>query len=470
MMRVSRAVNAWRDESRCAWPVAAGAIVIMLGTASCSNSDQQPAELPGTQRSDDAGRTTPEVDASMDATTSHPVVDASMDAGSDASQGDGSCATTHIDGGVPTMCQNQCVDIESDKDNCGGCNQPCGITGTSCQKGVCKCTSPQVVCGSQCADVSSDESNCGFCGHNCQGNPCTMGLCQASSIAMALSGRISGIAVDSTTVYWTEGPPTNAGAYGKPFAGGNAVPFGAAKDPRGIVVDLTHLYWVDYGAGSVVSAPLLGGAPTSLVPPIGDGGVSPGPIAITSDSQNVYWVDSASGSVNQMPIQGGSIVPLATGRLTPMAIAVDATSVYWVDYGSAGNDGSVNKVAIGGTPNTITPLAISEAEPSAIAVDATNVYWADRANPNGTVKSVSINGGTANPIAINQGAPAGVAVDSQYVYWTNYDDNTVLKAPLAGGMAFTLASGQNNPSAIAVDDKNVYWANQGNGTILKVAK
>ena len=65
----------------------------------------------------------------------------------------------------------------------------------------------------------------------------------------------------------------------------------------------------------------------------------------------------------------------------------------------------------------------------------------------------------------------GIAVDSQFVYWTNYDDNTVLKAPIAGGgTSYTLASGQNNPSAIAVDDKNVYWANQGNGTILKVAK
>jgi sugar lactone lactonase YvrE len=86
------------------------------------------------------------------------------------------------------------------------------------------------------------------------------------------------------------------------------------------------------------------------------------------------------------------------------------------------------------------------------------------------VKSIPIGGGSINPIAQNQGAPDGIAVDAQYVYWTNYDDNTVLKAPKAGGTAYTLASSQNNPSAIAVDDKNVYWANQGSGYILKVAK
>ena len=447
-----------------------------IGAVHCSTSEQQPGELQGTPLPDggDVIGTTPVVDASMDATTTPVrVVDASTDGATEASPtGDGStCATAHVDGGVMMICQGQCVDIQTDKDNCGGCNQPCGTTGATCQGGVCQCTSPQVVCGSQCVDTTTDESNCGFCGHNCQGNPCTAGLCQASSIAQVTvsTERISGIAVDSTTVYWTQGTGSSAGAYGKPFAGGAAVSFGAAADPRGVVVDLTHLYWVDYLTGSVVSAPLLGGAPTPLIPPI-DAGTSPGPTAITSDAQNVYWVDSATGTVNQMPLTGGAIVRLASGRSTPMAIAVDATSVYWVDYGSVANDGSVNKVPIG-TPNgVVTPLATSEQEPSAIAIDANNVYWADRVNPSGTVKSVPIGGGLANPIATGQGAPAAVAVDAQYVYWTNFDDNTVLKAPIAGGTAFTLASGQNNPSAIAVDDKNVYWANQGNGSILKVAK
>lgn len=414
-------------------------------------------------------------DATMMTTGSGSSSGAPHDAGGpkDDATTSASCTSIQTDAGTAVLstCAGQCVNTLTDPANCGGCGQSCGVTGTACKSGNCVCTSPKVVCNNQCVDITSDASNCGFCGHTCQGNPCTAGLCQASNIAQVTvsNERISGIAVDSTTVYWTQGTGSAAGAYGKPFAGGSAVPFGAAVDPRGIVVNPTNVYWVDYGTGSVTSAALLGGAPVHLIPAVGDGGTSPGPIAITSDSQNVYWVDSTLGTVNQMPLQGGSIVTLASNRLTPVAIAVDAANVYWVDYGSAGSPGSVNKVPIG-MPDAVTPLAPGEQLPSGIAVDGTSVYWTDRVNPSGTVKSISIQGGSANTIAQNQGAPYGVAVDSQFVYWTNYDDNTVIKAPLAGGMSYTLASGQNNPSAIAVDDKNVYWANQGSGFILKVAK
>ena len=101
------------------------------------------------------------------------------------------------------------------------------------------------------------------------------------------------------------------------------------------------------------------------------------------------------------------------------------------------------------------------------------MYWTNQTNP-GTVKSAktSAPGGAPTIIAPNQLAPYGIAVDSQYVYWTNFDGNTVVKAPLAGGAEYVLASGANLniPTSIAVDSVNVYWANQGNGTIFKVAK
>jgi hypothetical protein len=466
MADFSRVPNAWGNAPRLAGAASALGLLVVAAAASCSD----PSHPPSVETVNPGG--------DVDASTTAPV-DAGREAGQEAheagstSDGTSTCANTQTDAGtiVRMTCAGQCIETNTDNNNCGGCGQICGVTGTTCTSGTCQCTVPQIVCNNQCVDVTKDQSNCGFCGHTCQGNPCTDGLCQASNIAQvkSVTERISSIAVDSTTVYWTEGTGSFAGAYGKPFAGGSPVAFGASADPRGIVVDLTHVYWVDYGTGSVTSAALLGGSPVQLVPGVGDGGTSPGPTAITSDAHNVYWTDSTLGTVNQMPLQGGSIVTLASGRLTPVAIVVDATNVYWADYGAAGNDGSVNKVPIG-MPNTITALATTEQQPSGIAVDATNVYWTDRANPSGLVKSVPIAGGTINTIAQGQGAPTGVAVDSQFVYWTNYDDNTVVKAPIAGGMSYTLASGQNNPSAIAVDDKNVYWANQGSGFILKVAK
>jgi hypothetical protein len=450
-------------------------VLFVAMAASCSSASRPPAVPDETNPGDDG-----DVDAMTMTGSGSPASSGSPhDAGAvkDDAMTSSSCSTIQTDAGtvVQTMCAGQCVNTLTDTANCGGCGLGCGITGTACKFGSCVCTSPQIVCNNQCVDVTKDVANCGFCGHTCQGNPCSAGLCQASNIAQITqpTQRISSIAVDATTVYWTQGTGSMSGAYGKPFSGGMVNLFGGSTDPRGIVVDATRVYWLDYATGAVTSAvtlPAGGGAPVHLLPALGpDGGASPGPNAITTDSRNVYWTDSVLGTVNQMPVQGGTVVTLASNRLTPVAIAVDATSVYWADYGSVGNDGSVNKVTIG-MPGSITPLATGEQLPSGIAVDGTNVYWTDRANPNGTVKSISVQGGSPNTIAQGQGAPTGVAVDSQFVYWTNYDDNTVLKAPLAGGMSYTLASGQNNPSAIAVDEKNVYWANQGSGYILKVAK
>jgi hypothetical protein len=395
------------------------------------------------------------------------------EAGAMPAEASASCSTMHADAGAALMmCAGQCVNTQTDSNNCGGCGQSCGVTGTSCSQGTCQCTAPQVVCNNRCVDVTKDQSNCGFCGHNCQGNPCTAGLCQASNIAQGTS--IVDIAVDQTNVYWTQ-RKTSPGVLSKPSAGGSASPIAGAKDPSGIVVDANHLYWVDYADGSIWSYPLMGGSPVPLLGPV-DGGASPGPTALARDAHNLYWVDSSAGTVNQMPLGGGPVIVLATGRSVPVAIAVKGNSVYWVDHGS-GSDGSVNKVPVaslddGGADASgpITPLATNQPLPQGIAVDDANVYWTNRGNPNGTVKSVPVGGGTIQPIADGQGAPTGIAIDSQFVYWTNYDDNTVLKAPLAGGMSYMLASGQNNPSAIAVDEKNVYWANQGSGYILKVSK
>jgi hypothetical protein len=443
--------------------------------AHCSPGGDRPPTLAG--GGDDIDATTPAVivDASLPLDAAQGPLDAAQEpldvareAATSPATGDATIACAGDAGNPITSCDSGCVDTQTDVANCGGCGQACAMTGASCIAGKCQCASPRSVCSNACVDTTTDPSHCGFCGHNCQGNACTASLCLASSVAAQVTtGKIGGIAVDSTTVYWTESSGGSGGAYGKPIAGGTVASFGSSPDPRGIAVDLSHVYWTDFANGSINAARLLGGNAAQILPAISDAGDTTGPTAITSDPQNVYWVDSVSGTVNQMPLDGGPPQILADHRLQPIAIAVDMNNVYWVDLGTSGSDGSVNKVPIGGDAGAVTPLAPGEPQPSGIAVDKANVYWTDKT---GTVKSIPINGGTITPIAKNQGAPMGIAVDSQSVYWTNFNDNTVMMAPIDGGTPNTLASEQNNPSAIAVDDKNVYWADQGSGSILKVSK
>jgi hypothetical protein len=453
--------------------------VVAAAVASCSN----------------AGNVRGPGDTVIEGGPFHPDAGLTDDATMLPSMTDGS---TCGDGGK--ICGTQCVDTQNDPKNCGDCSLVCGM-GAACARGRCQCPGVQTVCGNQCVDTTADPSNCGFCGHNCQGNGCTAGLCQASLIGQAdMSQKINDIAIDATNVYWTwttlASSPTSGPGGGvslKPFAGGNRLTgtFVRGGDPRGIAVDTHYMYWVDFYFGSVSFSPLMSGFNQGyfFLPSVPDGGTPPqGPIdvAIDAQSQNIYWVDFVGGTVSTVPMQNGvasSVRVLAGGLSSPIAIALDMNYVYWVDFGTTQGTGSVNRVRIG-SASAVEPLASGQDQPRDIAVDGTSVYWTSRTN-SGSVSKVPIGGGPVTILAKNQGGPSGIVVDAQFVYWTNYNDDNVVKVPLGGLPASTgdggapdggtsspyiLASKQNLPVAIAIDEKNVYWANQGDGTVMKVAK
>jgi hypothetical protein len=488
------------------WAVA---LAVLAAFASCSGQDKPPASLYGntsqdsgtpdatttppggddtqpdaTSRVDDAGT---QSEGSTDGADDAPgaIVEASLDAPADAS-GDGAipCVNTADVAGVSMMmCANLCVNIDTDPNNCGGCDQTCNVGGaTLCENGVCNCPAPELNCANTCVDITQDPNNCGSCGHNCQGGTCLGKACQATNIGELVGSEVAldSLGVDSDNIYWTERPngayPVGVGVYSSPISGPanpTLTPIGATNDPRGLALGPINVYWVDYDNGSIN---LVGkyGAPQSTFLATSGATAPPGSRAIALDSSNIYWANSISGEIYQMSLQGGTPSVIANGG-SPWAVAIDNAYVYWLDY----TQGTVNRVPIGGQPNQNVVLARSEDQPWGIAVAldstgrATSVYWTDQDNPNGMVKTISAfppDGGAPTVIASQQGAPWGIAVDSQYVYWTTYDDSNVVRAPLAGGASYPLASGQSNPTAITVDDKNVYWLNANNGTIYKVAK
>jgi hypothetical protein len=76
------------------------------------------------------------------------------------------------------MCGTSCVDVQSDRNNCGACGVVC--TGsTACIAGACKCSNNRQLCGAQCVDLQSDRNNCGACGKHCPVNAfCSDGMCE----------------------------------------------------------------------------------------------------------------------------------------------------------------------------------------------------------------------------------------------------------------------------------------------------
>lgn len=80
-----------------------------------------------------------------------------------------------------TTCSGECVDLEQDPANCGGCGAACP-KGDSCSAGVCsttRCPGAQQNCGGLCVDTETNPLNCGACNVACSGaEQCVGGQCE----------------------------------------------------------------------------------------------------------------------------------------------------------------------------------------------------------------------------------------------------------------------------------------------------
>jgi hypothetical protein len=79
-----------------------------------------------------------------------------------------------------TICAGVCVDITTDPNHCGNCQNVCP-QGLSCVFGNCQCPNGQYECNGACIDLLNDLDNCGSCGIICsQDAKCTNGVCTCS--------------------------------------------------------------------------------------------------------------------------------------------------------------------------------------------------------------------------------------------------------------------------------------------------
>ncbi|KAM5588768.1 protein GRIM REAPER-like [Rosa sericea] len=82
----------------------------------------------------------------------------------------------------PDCCKKKCVNVKTDKLNCGFCGRKCKQTEICCKGkcvnvktdklncGVCgyKCKYPGICCKGKCVNVKTDKLNCGICGYKCK--------------------------------------------------------------------------------------------------------------------------------------------------------------------------------------------------------------------------------------------------------------------------------------------------------------
>lgn len=86
-------------------------------------------------------------------------------------------------------CNNTCVDIRTDTNNCGYCGKVCP-SGQFCLNTQCTktCTSGQTSCPDGCFNLQSDRDHCGTCQNDCpKGLICYQGQCTAPETPMILA-------------------------------------------------------------------------------------------------------------------------------------------------------------------------------------------------------------------------------------------------------------------------------------------
>jgi sugar lactone lactonase YvrE len=199
-----------------------------------------------------------------------------------------------------------------------------------------------------------------------------------TTIASQTGDETSGIALDSSHVYWTVASSQSEGAVrSAPLDGGPATTIASGQDdPVNLAIAASAAYWINddiyatsTGGGCLMTASLDGGAPVTLSPWVNLGGVD-----VVVDDVNVYWVQSGlpdggdSTGLFRMPLAGGPTTLLgASGG----ELAIDRSYVYWAD----GAANAIMKLPVdGGAP---TKVASSISLPMHIAVDGTSVYWTD---------------------------------------------------------------------------------------------
>jgi hypothetical protein len=257
------------------------------------------------------------------------------------------------------------------------------------------------------------------------------------------------LAATETSLYWTrsDGSVLRAQVGSEPeiLASGQS-------SPGDLVVDATHVYWANLGDGTIVRAPLEGGAVTIVVADAGQAW------SLAISATTLSWTDNMTGDVRVMSLAGGPPITLATTQ-GAWSIAMDATRVYWTTL----FEGSVFAAPIGGGAKT--PLVTGFTAPADLVLAGDRLLFGT-SNDAG-VYAVPLAGG--EKIALAPEGGFGIAADEHHVYFGEYDGR-LARVPLTGGEREVIGFAPGTPSDIALTSTTVYWTAATDGLILKVAK
>ncbi len=330
------------------------------------------------------------------------------------------------------------INTNTDNMNCGGCGAPC-TGGRQCSAAVCACTggTPDL-CGGACTNSQTDAANCGACGHSCLGGTCAGGACQPLVLYNITTGSGQGLAVDATSVYFTDG--ASGHLYKCPLSG-------CAGNPTVLRSGLTSADSVYYDAGS-------------------------NSVFVADGTSSVFYNVSTSGTLIYSVNVSGSFA----GYTTPRAFFADASFVYW------GNNGNANTEIDKAAKSNGSGVAINNPNIAAskgvwsLAYDGTSDRLFSAVFSANLVSSCPRGGGACSVLGTNP-LPTGVSVVGNRIFISvrgtspGYNDGGIYTATttLASPAAFAIGPSYAILNGTLTADPNfVYWGGQ-SGKIYRCA-
>jgi hypothetical protein len=330
----------------------------------------------------------------------------------------GTCSVCTPDGGCIcptglTVCDGVCVDTQIDAKNCGGCGVACNdvCTGGACTRVLASATGSLF-------GIAIDETDIYFTAQSADSGALARVPIDGGVVTtLAQSSSALFVAVDTTRVYWTADDAVMS------LSKDGGVPSTLASGPQqfsGVALDSTCVYWTTAGGGTIVRYAIDGGSPSTLA----TNQVQPSALALGSDS--VYWTNSAAdggtGSIVRVSKDGGVATTLVAGVQASLGIAVDARRVYWTE------PTAIMAVSLeGGVPSTLATASVIAGgllgPPPTFAllvVDPPNIFVSSvglTVTSFGAVYQVPIGGGAATTLAPFQFFSFGITTSATNVYW-----------------------------------------------------
>lgn len=269
-------------------------------------------------------------------------------------------------------------------------------------------------------------------------------------------GKPRGIAVDATTVYWTNvGGDHSVMKVAK--TGGTPVKLGvppAPLSPELVTIDDQTVYFSASDENAAIGSPSTkimkvakaGGAVAALAENLRNVDV------LTSDATHLYWVINGN-TVYRMPKTGGAPQALVTGYSMIESLVLDESDLYFA--GAKGK--SLPVVKAPKTGGAATEL-VANTNTRALAIDADGIYFLKRAGADLSLHKIAKSGGS--PVVLGKVPEPMVMVSTNgTLYGTHRGQSDIWKMPTSGsgGVASTVVAMKPGGYYLAVDDGAVYW-------------